>query len=70
MDHDGLVTRAVRDFLRTHPGASFEAVAQVCLGGVDGKVVIRALGPPHRDACLIGICQILVEGEYNGILKP
>ena len=70
VDHDGSITGAVHDFLRSNPEASFEAVAKACLGGVDEKVVIRALGPRHLEACLTGTCQILVEGEYNGVLKP
>lgn len=69
VDHDGSVTRAVHDFLRNNPGASFEAVSKACLGEIDGKIIIRALGPRHLEACLTGTCQILIEGEYNGILR-
>jgi hypothetical protein len=70
VDHDGSVTSSVNDFIRANPRASFEAVARSCLDELDGKVVIRALGPRHLEACLTGTCQILVEGEYNGILRP
>jgi len=70
VDHDGSVTRSVNDFLRANPKASFEAVANACLHDFDGKVVIRALGPRHLEACLTGTCQILVDGEYNGLLRP
>ena len=70
VDYDGSVTRSVNDYLRANPKASFEAVSIACLREFDGKVVIRALGPRHLEACLTGTCQILVEGEYNGILKP
>ena len=70
VDHDGSVTRAIRDFLRDHPEASFETVAQACLSGIDGKIIIRCLSPRHLEACLTGTCQILIEGDYNGILKP
>lgn len=70
VDFDGSVTRSVNEFLLTNPNASFEAVAIACLRDLDGKVVIRALGPRHLEACLTGTCQILVEGEYNGLLKP
>lgn len=70
VDYDGSVTRSVNEFLRANPNASFEAVARACLRELDGKVVIRALGPRHLEACLTGTCQILVEGEYNGLLRP
>lgn len=70
VDHDGSVTSAIHAFLRDHPAASFEIVALACLNGIDGKVIIRALGPRHLEACLTGTCQILIEGEYNDILRP
>ena len=70
VDHDGSLTRSTRAFLQDHPEASFEAVAQACLTGADGKILIRAIGPRHFEACLTGTCQILVEGDYNGILRP
>jgi hypothetical protein len=69
VDHDGTVTSAIRRFERENPGASFEAVAQACLGGLDGRTTIRALGPRHLEACLTRTCQILMEGDYNGILR-
>ena len=69
VDHDGSVTRAIERFMQDHPGAGFEAVSRACLGQTDGRISIRALGPRHLEACLTRTCQILVEGDYSGILR-
>jgi len=70
VDYDGSATRAVHDYLRINPDATFESVVKDCLADADGKLVIRALGPRHLESCLTATCQILVEVEYNGVLKP
>ena len=36
----------------------------------EGNLSLKAIGPRHFDACVTKTCQILVEGEYSGILKP
>jgi hypothetical protein len=70
LDHDGSIDRRVQQYLASHPTASFEEVQQACLKDVDGKLKLAVVGPRHLEACLTKTCQILTEGDYNGILKP
>lgn len=70
LDSDGSVDKRVQDYLATHPGASFEDVQQACFAKLDGELQLRVVGPRHLEACLTRTCQILTEGDYNGILKP
>ncbi len=70
LDRDGSVDKRVQDFLQLHPYASFEEVQAACFADLDGKLQLQVVGPRHLEACLTKTCQILTEGDYNGILKP
>ncbi|MGN6516964.1 MAG: hypothetical protein ACTHLR_14115 [Rhizomicrobium sp.] len=69
MDRDGTVTSCVADYLSRNPSAEFEEVEAACFPGLDGNAAITAIGPRHLEACATRTCQILVEGEYNGLLR-
>lgn len=69
-DRDGLIEYRTLEYLLAHPGASFEETKQACCEQEDGNIKIAALAPRHLEACATRTCQLLVEGEYNGILKP
>jgi len=51
------------------PGASFEELEAACFPGRDGELTLHALSPRHLEACATRTAQILVEGEYNGVLE-
>ena len=34
------------------------------------NIQLKALSPRHLEACMTKTCQVLVEGEYNGVLQP
>ncbi|MCO6432046.1 MAG: hypothetical protein J5J00_14395 [Deltaproteobacteria bacterium] len=70
LDEDGSIEARVDQYLSQQPGASFEEISEKCLKGVDGNLKLQVVGPRHLEACLTRTCQILTEGEYNGILKP
>jgi hypothetical protein len=70
LDRDGSIKRRTEDFLVQHPAASFREIEQACFPGQDGTLDLTALSPRHLEACATRTCQILVEGEYNGILQP
>lgn len=70
LDTDGTIRQKANDYLEKHPDASFEEVERECFQGKDGLLSLFALSPRHLEACMTKTCQILVEGEYNGILKP
>jgi hypothetical protein len=70
LDRDGSIRSRTEAYLTANPGASFDKVEQACFPGEDGKLDLRAISPRHLEACATRTCQVLVEGEYNGILRP
>lgn len=70
LDHDGSLQLAVTKYVQDHPSATFEETEQACFPGRDGSLQLVALSPRHLEACATKTCQILVEGDYTGILKP
>jgi hypothetical protein len=69
-DRDGSIKEASEAYLAAHPEASFEQVEARCFAGRDGELPLAVLSPRHLEACATRTCQILVEGDYNGILRP
>lgn len=69
-DHTGSIRRRVHAYLAASPQGSFEEVEKHCFEGRDGELNLKALSPRHLEACATQTCQILVEGEYNGVLEP
>jgi len=69
LDRDGTVKGRTDRFMASHPLAGFPEIEAECFPGRDGELSLFALSPRHLEACATGTCQILVEGEYNGILK-
>jgi hypothetical protein len=69
LDREGDITSKVNAYLVAHPDASFEDVERNCFRGLDGSVRLAVLGPRHLEACATRTCQILIRGDYNGLLK-
>jgi hypothetical protein len=70
LDRHGRIRACVTQYRSEHPEASFEEIEQSCFPGLDGTFDLRAISPRHLEACATRTPQILVEGEYNGILEP
>ena len=70
LDPHGDIRRRVRAYVASHPEACFEEVEAVCFPGMDGKHVFTAISPRVLEAALLRSAQILVDGEYSGIVKP
>jgi hypothetical protein len=70
IDRDGTLRERTDAYVAEHPDASFEEVEAACFPGLDGSFGLRALSPRHLEACATRTCQILVEGDYGGVLKP
>ncbi len=70
LDRDGSITKKTEEYLAQHPDASFEEVEAACFPGLDGQLRLFALSPRHLEACATRTCQVLIEGDYNGILVP
>lgn len=69
LDRDGSVRRRTEEFLEKQPDAGFSETQTACFSGLDGNLSLKALSPRHLEACATRTCQILVEGEYNGVLQ-
>lgn len=69
-DPDGAIRKKVDRYVAQHYNASFTEVEQACFPGLDGNLNYFALSPRSFDACMTRTCQVLIEGNYNGILKP
>lgn len=70
LDRNGSIRACTEAYLAQHPDADFEDVERECFPGKDGLHRLRAISPRHLEACATRTCQILLEGEYNGILLP
>lgn len=70
LDWDGSLHRKTGEYVSQTPEADFEEIEQNCFPGLDGTFRGFAISPRHLEACATESCQILTEGEYNGILKP
>lgn len=70
LDWDGSLFKKTGKFVKQYPDADFEEIEQNCFPGLDGTFRGFAISPRHLEACATETCQILTEGEYNGILKP
>jgi hypothetical protein len=69
-DPDGAIFRAVEDYMAAHPRAPYDEVRAAVLGDRDNDVLISALSPRHLEAAATKTAQILIEGEYSGVLQP
>jgi len=70
LDRDGCVAERTREYMAEHGDASFEEIEAACFPGLDGGFDYRLLGPRHLEAVMTKTCQVLVEGDYGGVLLP
>lgn len=69
LDADGSLRQRVDAFVTEHPDADYDTVRRACFAGMDGGLDLRAISPRHLEACATRTAQLLVEGEYTGILR-
>jgi hypothetical protein len=70
LDRDGTLMERTNSYVAEHPDAGFEEVEAACFPGRDGSFALFALSPRHLEACATRTCQVLLEGDYNGVLRP
>lgn len=70
LDRDGSATQRLAEYMRTHTNATFDEAESACFPGLDGNLDYRALAPRHLEAIIAKSCQILIEGDYSGVLEP
>jgi hypothetical protein len=68
LDARGEIQTTVKQMLAENPGLSFEDVSGQLPAGWDDYRFF-AIGPRHLEAVMTRTCQMLVEGEYDGILR-
>lgn len=69
LDRRGEIRESVQDILRQEPDAGFNHVSSRLPSGWDDYQFF-ALSPRHFEASLTRTCQVLVRGEYEGVLVP
>ena len=57
-------------FIQAAPEATFEEIESMFFPGMDGNIDYRVLAPRHLEAVLTRTGQVLIEGEYSGVLSP
>lgn len=69
LDHRGEIRSLVEQQLRENSALSYEEITARMPAGWDGHR-FYALSPCHFEAVVAKTCQILVEGDYSGVLRP
>jgi len=70
LDFDGTIRDKVESFQKSYPNATFEDCEKVCFDGLDGNIDLTTVSPRHFEAAMTRTCQVLVEGDYAGVLEP
>lgn len=68
-DWDGSVAARTRAYVAEHAEAPFDEIEAACFPGLDGQFKCHLLSPRHLEAVMTRTCQVLVEGEYAGVLE-
>ena len=69
-DFDGEVEDAVSNYLELNPKADFEEVSTQVLSPYEGNIVHQTITPRSFEAIAYRTVQVLLKGEYRGILEP
>lgn len=69
LDRRGEIQARISWLTRANPNLSFDQVAAAMPRGWDDHRFF-AIGPRHLEAIITRTCQVLIEGEYDGVLKP
>lgn len=70
LDPTGLIQANIRNYLVTHPHANYEEIKSLFFSDQADKYSFTAISPRVLEAAMLKSCQILVKGEYSGILEP
>lgn len=70
LDRFGTIKKKVNEYMNKNPRAPFKEVKKLFFDKNDGKLHLACISPRHLEACITKTCQLLIEGNYNGILKP
>lgn len=69
-DIDDTVRTGCERLLDEHPDMSFEEMSTRLLDAHEDNIPYRTVSPRHFEAAAFKVCQILFEGQYQGIMQP
>jgi hypothetical protein len=69
-DFDGSIEQAVVDYVKSHPGATFEDVHSAILAPYEGNVPLNVMTPRLFEAAALRTALVLFPGQYSGVLEP
>lgn len=69
-DPDGEFIRQYRALEANQPNMTFEEASDKLLRRYENNIPLRTISPRSFEAAALDTCQILLEGDYNGILVP
>jgi hypothetical protein len=69
-DFDGEAERRTMEFLKAHPHAPYEVIAESVLRPFEANVVHRTITPRSLEAICLRTGLVGFRGEYRGVLKP
>jgi len=70
LDFKGDIRKKVDKYVKQHPLAEFDEVEKKCFYNKDQTLKYFMISPRVFESCITKTAQILVEGYYNGIIKP
>jgi hypothetical protein len=70
LDWNGTYRKRTEEFIAQHPNATFEETQKACFPDADDTLKYFAISPRHFECCVTKTCQVLVEGDYDGVLVP
>ena len=69
LDKTGQIIEDVKNYVKGHPSVSFQEIHDLYFKNRQNPVSGKAISSRHFEPIGTKTCQILIEGEYNGILK-
>jgi len=69
-DFDGSIEQAVVDYVKSHPGATFEDVHAAILAPHEGNVPMNVMTPRLFEAAALRTALVLFPGRYSDVLEP
>lgn len=69
-DLDGKIYQQYQQIMAEEPDMSFEEFSDRVLAEDEEKIPLRVISPRCFEAAAMRTCQIMFEGEYNGIMQP
>lgn len=70
IDRYGKTREKIQTYIKQFPKASYKEVEENCFPGEDSQYIFNTISPRIFEAAMAYSCQILIEGEYEGIMSP